>query len=288
MLDSNLNFPYPLLRNERVDFGDTVFKSELNVEIEEEGYKVTVSCDVNNKYFGDLLVQGKIAYAVQIQCVSTWFRRLEILNSTKMEFFISSKDVHEKVEMCPCIIALEDIGEYSCDDFSEEFIGMKYSIRKNEVIGIGERKKFDAIYEKDIIKKAASIVSICEDRTCSTIECEMHFETINIKLPKKQYDLYNQCGLEKQKYSIINSIIVVPVIVQAISYIYEDEKCGSNSGYENYAWYKTIKYKLKKICGNNNSKYMQLLETPVKSAQIIIDNISENALEILTKLENRQ
>lgn len=285
MLNSSLNFPYPVLKPTLDDFKSTLFQCDITVNNEKDGYRVNLKFAIESNYFKELLENNEIAYAVQVQCVSTWLRKIEILQSGNLSFFIPSSTIHEKVELCPCLIALKDIPNYSDPNFSDDYHGMNFSIHVNEVIGVGNRKKFDALYKKDIIKKAASIVEISADDQISTMECHMEYETISVKLPKLQYKWYMDNSIDKSKYSIMNSIVVIPALVQALTIMYDDEIYNATSGYEGYAWYKTIKYKLNNIAKNDHREYVRLLESPVKTAQILVDNISQKSLKMLANMQ---
>lgn len=158
MLNSMMNYPYPILRNQAIDYKTGIFKVDIKKTNRSKGFDLSIDYDVTNRRIKEMLDQRILAYALQIQCVSTWYRKLEISENAGQNVFIPTSMVHERVDLCPCIIALKDISNFTNEDFSEDFEGITFSVNTGEVVGIGERQKFDAIYKDDIIKK---VIRLC-------------------------------------------------------------------------------------------------------------------------------
>ena len=57
------------------------------------------------------------------------------------------------------------------------------------------------------------------------------------------------------------------------------------SGHQNRAWYKTIVVNLKRFAENDERKYLQLLEKPFASAELLLGNNSADALKFLCQVE---
>ena len=285
MLNSSINYPYPLLRTTPGDYNQSIFNGEINVKSLPDGYEVTVSFHLENQEMKGLLSEKKASFALEIQCVSTWYRHLELSTSDILVFNIPSTLIHERVDLCPCIVATNSIEDYHSADFAEEYQGLSFSINSGEVLAIGDRKKFDAIYKNDIIRKSESIVSFKVDERAATMFCEWDYEIIQIHLPPKQYEEYNHIGKwETRKIPVLNAIYIVPVIVEAITLIYQDECQGGTGGLSSYAWYKTLKFLIGKIANNNASAYKKLLADPVGTAQKLMNDNSAASLGILSKL----
>lgn len=110
--------------------------------------------------------------------------------------------------------------------------------------------------------------------------------TIKITLPSDQYEDYRSCGYNRSKYKMLNAILIVPALVEAIGIIAADEKDSEHqSGHQNRAWYKTIVVNLKRFAENDERKYLQLLEKPFASAELLLGNNSAEALDFLCQVE---
>lgn len=76
MLNININYPYPVIREYTDDYQSTEFIGELKVLLEPDGYAVHTNFEINNKGIQILLSKRILTYALEVQCVSTWFRKL--------------------------------------------------------------------------------------------------------------------------------------------------------------------------------------------------------------------
>lgn len=285
MLNSAVNYPYPLLRSKPEDYQHSIFEANIHVSCEKKGFRITVEYHVNNEKIESMISKRILSFALQIQCVSTWYRDFKVSESKSQNIFVPSKMVHDRVDLCPCIIANERIDDFFIDDFSEDYKGILYSIDQGEVVGIGERKKFDAVYKDDIIKKSESIVHFYCDEHAGKMSCEFENDTIGIRLPKKQWEQYNKIGKsEPWKVDMLNAIYVTPVIVQAIMEINQDEYNGGHGDMSSRAWYKTLKLFIKRAAKNDENKYKTLVNDPISTAQLLLDNNSAKALELVSNV----
>ena len=223
MLNSAINYPYPLLRATPGDYLHSLFNATINVKSLTNGYEISVDFHLENNEMKELIREHKASYALEIQCISTWYRKLEFSASDSLVLFIPSTLIHERVDLCPCIVAIDSIADFHSSDFAEEYDSLSIPINTGEVLAIGERKKFDALYKDDIIRKSESIVHFKTDDHATTMFCEWEYEIIQIHLPPKQYDEYNRIGKwEPWKIPLLNAIYIIPVIVEAITFIYQD------------------------------------------------------------------
>ena len=288
MLNSNMNYPYPMLRTKPVDYKSSVFESNVSKENSKDGYYIKVDFKVANSEIEELLNSNVLSYAVQLQCTSTWYRELKLCDSDSFVFFLPSQMVHNRVDLCPCIIALKKIEDFSNSDFSEDFDGISYEINKGEAVAIGERQRFDAIYKSDIIKKGDPIVHFVNDDRCTVMFCEWEYDTIRIHLPKEQYEKYNNVGkYEPWKVPILNSIYVVPAIVQGIYEIFLDVVKNGSGTLENYSWYTTLKVMIQKLANDSDEEFRKMLHDPIKTAQRLMNDNSRQSLEILSAVSKQ-
>ena len=289
MLNSNMNYPYPILRANSMDYKSSVFNADIKKETTRNGFNLKITYGVNNSEIKELLNKHVLVYAVQLQCISTWYRDLLVSDSEVQEIFIPSGLVHERVDLCPCIIAVKKIENFSNNDFSEDFDGIPYEINKGEVVAIGERYKFDAIYKNDNIKKGDPIVHFVNDEKSPVMFCEWEYDAIRIHLPKEQYKKYNEIGkYEPWKIPMLNAIYVVPAIVQGIYEIYQDAINHGQGTLERYSWYKTLKVMIMKAAKDDDAEFKRMLNDPIKTAQRLMNDNSSHALELVANSGKQQ
>ena len=88
MLNSNMNYPYPILRVRPIDYKESVFETQIQKDETKEGYTLSITYKVTNKEFEELIKKQILAYALQLQCISTWYRDLQISESNRQTIFI--------------------------------------------------------------------------------------------------------------------------------------------------------------------------------------------------------
>ena len=286
MLNVNINYPYPVIRDYPEDYVTTVFEGKLSVSLDNDGYYITPQFSVNNHDITKLLDDGYLSYAIEVQCVSTWFRKLfKVIDNQTIR--LDPRMIHERVEVIPCIIVKKAITAFKIVDFVEEYHDVSISLKCGDVIAIGTKKYFDALYQNDIIKDGSSIVTVKGSDRIKNIEYDFNSSIIEITLPIQQYEDYLDCGYNKAKYKSLNAIITIPVLVEAISIIRDDEiNPEKQSGYGNYAWYKTIVANLKRYAENDENRYVNLLNKSSSSSEILLGNNYMDALKYMRDSSN--
>lgn len=289
MLNSSMNYPYPILRARPVDYKNSIFDVNIKKETIKEGFNLKITYDVNNAEIKELLDRHILAYAVQLQCISTWYRDLKISDSAEQIVFIPSGKVHERVDICPCIVSTKRVEHFTNSDFSEDFDGISYAINKGEVVAIGERQRFDAIYKNDIIRKGDPIVHFINDEHSPVMFCEWDYDAIRIHLPKEQFRKYNEIGkYEPWKVPMLNAIYVVPAIVQGIYEVYRDVEENGAGELERYSWYKTLRMKIMQAAKDDDVKFRRMLREPIKTAQRLLNDNSSQALDLVAVSTKQQ
>ena len=285
MLNTNINYPYPVIRSYVEDYKTTVFTGKLTVNLLPDCYLIRPDFEINNQGIVKCIDQGKLIYALEILSPATWYRKLYTVTDNK-PIRLNPTLVHERVELIPCIVANKDIDDFTNPDFEDEYSGITFKIRTGDIIAIGEARSFDALYQNDVIKNGSSIVSICGDEGTKEMVCDYSGSVITITLPMEQYNDYKECGYLKAKYKTLNAILTVPALVEAIGIISNDEENPEHtSGFESNAWYKTIVVNLKRAAENNEVKYQQMLKKPVTSAEMLLGNNYASALQYVSQIE---
>jgi len=267
------------------DYQTTVFKGALVVNLQPDGYLVRPNFEIQNSGINDLITEGKMTYALEVQSPATWFRKLFLINENN-PIRLDPAFLHERVELTPCIVATMHISGFSNKDFATEYSGMSFDINAGDIIAIGEKRIFDALYQNDIIKNGSSIVNIVGSDSAKEVICDFTGSVIKIILPAEQYEDYIECGYLKTKYKTLNAILTIPVLVEAIGIIASDENNPEQtSGFETKAWYKTIVVNLKRVAENNEAKYRQMLGKPFASAELLLGNNYVFALNFVKNVD---
>ncbi len=278
MLNSNIKYPYPLLREKAEDFINSSFSGDIEILRENQGFRVVPHFSTNNEQINNLIQAGIFSYAVQIQCRSTYYRAVEYVRNNN-SFFIHANKVHELVELCPCIISLKDYENYFSEDFVPAFKLAQVNVYKNDVVGIGNIIRFNAYYKADEVKNARSVITIQEDDSVEYIQIDMDHPNIIVKLPKSQHEAYWRIGYSTtDQVTLLTAIVSVPVIALALGKIDSD---NDENDYAELPWYKSLRAQLDKLADGNPEKVEQLLEDKLQTAQRLLGNNLATSLNIL-------
>ena len=287
MLNPNINYPYPVIRVYEEDYLTTVFKGDLTVNLQPDCYLIRPSFEINNTAIAELIETEKLTYAIEIQSPATWYRKLVSVKDNQ-SIRLDPTSLHERVELTPCIIAVQTITAFTNSDFAEEYQGMNFDINAGDIVAIGETRTFNALYQDDIIKNGTSPVTIARSEAAKEISCDFSGSLIEITLPAEQHDRYLECGYKPEKYKALNAILSIPALVEGIGIIANDVKNpNQTSGLESKAWYKTIVVNLKRAAENNETKYHALLDKPFATAELLLGNNYTSALQYLSLVELR-
>lgn len=74
-----------------------------------------------------------LTYAIEVQCVSTWFRKLYRIVDNKV-VRLNPEEIHERVELTPCIIAAKSFQGFTNADFEEEYQGMTFHFHHRTIL----------------------------------------------------------------------------------------------------------------------------------------------------------
>mgnify|MGYP003292548749 CR=1 FL=1 len=285
MLRNDVSYPYPILRTDTGDFDNSVFTDKFELKTVQNGYELTPKFSVNNSYIEKLIEEGKLKYAVSIICKSTLLREMRYVENDGTPIFLAAETVHYQVNYGGYIVAVQDIEDYIDTDFSEGYRGISFKLSRGAVVGIGNERHFKALFEKDVINDASSIISVLGSDQEKFMKVDLHCEHINVILPTAQCSMYKRCGGKTQEYTILHSVVIIPALVEAISTM-KKEIAAMENGEEDDSlverpWFITLSQIIRKLADSMGEPEYILYDYPVRTAQIIMGNNSGAALKII-------
>lgn len=282
MLKSNLNYPYPMLRSESVDYRTSVINSQIEITTLENSYQLDVEITTNNKNINDLLEEGKLCKGILVKSNAVWFRKFFVI--TDQPIIIDSKDIYGKVELLPCIVSNSKIENFFSDDFEEEYKYSNINIESGEFVALGEEYCFDALLDSDIFKNTSSIFELASTDQ-NHVYYDLDYDKIVIYIPKDMHQNYlNVANSVVSPKSILNSIIVFPVLV---SILFEIKELNDSEYYVEKKWYKTImktietKKQNNAIVGLDNSGN---IDNPILVAQSLTNGLTNSSFVKLKEI----
>lgn len=234
-------YPYPVLST----YSDDYKAGEFNVSIDivRDGYNLRVDflATLTSPSLSELIKKGLAKYVYHFECAQTGFRTIVLTDKTSEVYPLLSKQVNGKLQICPFIVAVEDIEGYSSPDFHDDYTGISFDIEAGCVLAVGKMATIDISKDIDDLANTPSIFSIIRnaDAACKQMLVDYSGRKILIKLPLDDYYSYKQLSKTPQAQAILNSLTVIP----ALTYVLEELKSLSpDERMENSdsLWYRTI------------------------------------------------
>lgn len=265
-------YPYPVLAEYSDDYKSGSY--EVNIDLTKEGYNIRVHflATLTSPSLKALIQEGKAKYVYHMECAQTGFRQVLITNKIDDSYLLSNKTVSGKLQICPFIVAVEDIPAYTAQEFHDDYEGQNFSVEMGCVMAVGRMVTADISKDIDDLANTPSVFSIIRnaDATCRQMLVDYSGRKIIIKLPLEDYYSYKSLCSTPQAQSILNSLTIIP----ALTYVLADMKMLSiEERIENRdnLWYKTIKRAL-----------LSQFDCDIESA----DFNNQNTLELAQELIN--
>ena len=280
-------FPYPVL----TEFTDDYIGSKFDVTIEEmqHGYdrRLYFNVTLKNDTLLQLIKDGKANYVYHLECSQTGFRKAVQTKDKISDIVISHKDVCGKLQICPFIVASEDIHNFTSPSFHPDYEGVDFNIEAGCVLAIANPREVNIIKEIDDLSRIPSIFSIVPnyDSSISYMTIEISQPRIVIMLPQNDYNTYGLIDSGMMMSDTLNAMAVVPALIYALDevkrtpaqerYHFEDDGC---------IWYLTIKKVLseKFNCDIGSTDFDSA--NTVELAQRLVEEPMHKALETIATI----
>ena len=237
-------FPYPVL----TEFTDDYVDSKFDVLIEEviHGFdrKLYFSATLKNDGLLQLIKDGKARFVYHLECSQTGFREAVQTNAKMKDYVLEHEKVRGKLQICPFIVATENISNYTNTAFHSDYDGISFDIEAGCVLAIGAPREMMIEPETDDLAKIPSIFSIIRnlDSSVTYMTVETSRERIIIQLPLEDFTKYGLLDSGTMLPDVLNTMVVIPALVFALDEI-KREKPEERYQYEENGrlWYTTIK-----------------------------------------------
>lgn len=265
-------YPYPVLSTYSDDYKTGAF--DVSIDIVRDGYNLRVDfiATLTSPSLAELIKNGQAKYVYHFECAQTGYRTIVQTDKTSEVFPLLSKQVNGKLQICPFIVAVDDITGYSSNDFHDDYAGTSFDIEAGCVLAVGKMVTVDISKDIDELANTPSIFSIIRnaDAACKQMLVDFSGRKILIKLPLDDYYSYKQLSKTPSAQAILNSLTVIP----ALTYVLEELKSltpDERNENSDSLWYRTLSKTL-----------LTQFDCDIESA----DFNSQNCLELAQKLIN--
>lgn len=279
------NYPYPILLENTIDYKNSIIKVRYLYQGLKNGHNIKIECEINNDEIKELIRHKKVCYAVQIESPNAMYRNMfEFYDKDEISITLRNDEVIDYIDIGLALLVKEDIENYQNEDFIDAYKGIKMNISKNEVLAVCKNVRKIIILNDEILKEVHSIFNLQKDSQIKNITYDPNYDRILIKVPEEIGNYYLISKGNKEKITILNSILFMPILTSIINDMKEVEEEISNR-----LWFKTLINKINEIIKEENMTREEIFNNPYETAQILLKNLSvESINELKNLLENQE
>ncbi len=234
-------FPYPVLSPYADDYKNGKF--DVSIDIVEDGYDLRIDfvASLSSDGLMDLIKSGTAKYVYHLECAQTGFRTVIQTDKINEIYMLSNKKVNGNLQICPFIVAVNDIKGYSNPDFHNDYNDVSFDIEAGCILAVSKMATIKISKDTDELSNTASIFSVVmnKDTSCNQMLVDMTGRKILIKLPLNDYYCYKQLRKTPLAQSILNAMTIVPTL----TYVLEEIKSLSatdRADLEENLWYRVL------------------------------------------------
>ena len=236
MKNKDVCYPYPVL-----GIGDDVGpKPSVKPQITEEKDDFVIHLDLEmlNEDILKLIKDQYATFACEIDCPTTFYRRIETSTEPSFDIRIKRKDVAKRVNFDCTVTVNKSIKSYTNSQFHEDYQGFTFDLEPGDLLAFVGKLHYDADISYDKLQTAGSFMTIIEGHDEKNTVYYLRNAKIEIHLPPALYNDYrvNFNGPGKH-VNIFHSSLVLNALVYALMSYTEEE-------YGNTLWARTLKYRI--------------------------------------------
>ena len=209
-----------------------------------DGYNIRIDfmASLTNEGLKRLIQTGQARYAYHLECAQTGFREVVTTDKVAESCVLSDKKICGKLQICPFIVAVQDITGYNNPGFHDDYSGAAFEIEAGCVLAVGRQVNATITKETEDLANTPSVFSIIRnaDRLATQMIVGIDGQKIVIKLPLNDYYSYKQLAKAPITQPVLNAITIIP----ALTYALEELKCRSIEEREELSecsWYRTVR-----------------------------------------------
>lgn len=235
-------YPYPVLSYYTDDYENSHFDTVILPRQDGFNLRIDFLAELDNNKLTEMLKDGKVKFVYHLECAQTGYR--VAISTTKFEtsHLISNKQVCGRLQVCPFIVAAEEIPEYVNCNFHEDYRGFKFAIEAGCVMAVGKQVNIDVDKDTNDLSNTPSVFSIVknDNKDALSMVVDMDYKKIIIKLPEQEFYNYKSINDVAIIQPVLNSLVVVPALVYVLEEVVKRET-SERYEYSSYAWYRAIK-----------------------------------------------
>lgn len=275
-------YPYPVMERLGQSYKEYLFK--VTTTVRREGYNIVFefTSEIGDEQISLLIKEGKASFAYHIQCAQTCYRLAFETSENISQIVVKEDDLNGLVEVCPFVIAKNDIKNFYSENFSSDYKGIRFDIDKGGILAIGDQSEH--IVSKDLqdLNKTSSIFIVIPNPSVNTenMSIEIREKKICVVLPKEQYGIYGSLSKSKVIQKAMHAMIFVPALMCVFEELRKRLECtGTYDDFSDYQWILA----LEKVADKHFNKTLEellLAKEPLELSQMFLKNPMNDAFEM--------
>ena len=264
----NKLFPYPIVQVNNGVYRSAKYDTRIECVIDGNMCKLLLYAHINVPEISELIEKEQAAYVFHLECARTYFRRIVSFRTEKYGMIVSGNDIDRHIEICPMIVATQDINSFSCSDLSDAFSGEDISFTKGDIIAVGSQQLLTIIKEQDTLKKLSSIFyvdSYQDDMDTKHMSIIPDDKQIGILIPKNDAARFRQCKDDPKRKNTLFSAFYFPALIGVVDLM----KSQDGNEYADALWYINLSAKGKEKGIGDVEQWQD--RTSFEIAQILFD-----------------
>jgi hypothetical protein len=278
-------YPHPVLAWFSDDYRNAMFQPAFEVGGNKGFYKIRMTCRTSSKSLNRLILEGRAAYAIHVECPATRYRAFFTSTDESFEVDIPVAEIDAKVEVCRLIVATQEVLNYASDEFHADFTGRSFRLIKGDSLAVAEDIVFYADKKDDELAKLPSIFSIRRSHKddAPPLSVDLSGDRIAVYLASTTHDRFISLNSDELLRSTLSASVLVPALVYALEKMMHEEE---REALLDLRWYRTITRKLKDL-GVSVESLAESGESSVVLSNKLIGDPLHNSLEDLTQVLQR-
>jgi hypothetical protein len=282
----NRIFPYPIYNSidKENDYSSKPFEVSISMEkdIKNGLLKLSISWMVYEKALENEIFEGRVAFALHIECPSTTFYLLKKTPEKDFSLEIKLNDLNQSVQVVSMLIATKTVQNFSSPNLEGLFKNQTFYFEEGNILGIGDSYKINIKKDEDKVKQIKSLFEInfhSEDNKRISYSIATDSNKIHIFIPRKDYEFYDSASQNPSLKSTLDSLFIVPVLHDLLSRIKLEERIDFED-----TWVDSIVKAYQRVSSTEITDENRRDIDPLIASQVIYNDSLINSFEYVLKV----
>lgn len=232
----NRLFPYPTVQKDNGVYTTAKYSTSVTYQVDGGKCNLLFQASISVPEIQKLIEDGKAAFAFHLECGRTYFRQMVTFKENKFGIVLDGNRIDRQLEICPLIVAMQDIATFSCSDLSDIYADEDVSFAKGDIIAVGEQQILTIIKDKDALKKLSSIFYVDaypDGNDSKYMSIFPDDQQIGILIPKNDAARFRQCKDDPKRKHTLFSAFYFPALMAVVDLM----KSRDGDAYAESLWY---------------------------------------------------